>query len=195
MVSQIHQKLIWLKSSAIQQNFSEVSRMFGREERLAKLYHLVNFDKEVKTRCEYIYRIVNIRTIDVIDILHIIEYISPENKEGILPVATLSIAICSLPIYVSQRRCARGDNFLIGFININKYTSASENVHLCLRKSRQLGHISIATGSIPSLFCVISMMLTNIPSRYIADKNKLVSSVLMQYGTLLHQEIYSHPSF
>ena len=67
--------------------------MFGREERLAKLYHLVNFDKEVKTRCEYIYRIVNIRTIDVIDILHIIEYISPENKEGILPVATLSIAL------------------------------------------------------------------------------------------------------
>ena len=43
--------------------------------------------------------------------------------------------------------------FVIGFININKYTSASENVHLCFRKNRQLGHISVATGRIPSLFC------------------------------------------
>ena len=51
---------------------------------------------------------------------------------------------------------ARGDNFVIGFININKYTSASENVPLCLKKTRQLGHISVATGRIPSLFCAVS---------------------------------------
>ena len=48
---------------------------------------------------------------------------------------------------------ARGGNFVIGFININKYTSASENLHLCLSQNRQLGHISVATGRIPSLFC------------------------------------------
>ena len=47
----------------------------------------------------------------------------------------------------------KGDSFVIGYININKYTSASENVHLCFRKNRQLGHISVATGRIPSLFC------------------------------------------
>ena len=52
-----------------------------------------------------------------------------QNKEGILPVATLSIAL-----YVLRRSMsARGDDFFIGFININKYTSASENVHLSLR--------------------------------------------------------------
>ena len=40
------------------------------------------------------------------------------------------------------------------------YTSASENVHLCLWKCTplpqncQVGHISVATGRIPSLFCV-----------------------------------------
>ena len=28
---------------------------------------------------------------------------------------------------------ARCGNYVIGFININKYTSDSENVHLCLR--------------------------------------------------------------
>ena len=54
-----------------------------------------------------------------------------------------------------KQRRARGGNFVIGFININKYTSASENVHLCLKKTRQLGHISVATGRTPSLFCVI----------------------------------------
>ena len=32
-----------------------------------------------------------------------------------------------------KRRRARGGNFVTGFININKYTSASENVHLCLK--------------------------------------------------------------
>ena len=52
---------------------------------------------------------------------------------------------------------ARGDNFVIGFININKYTSASENVPLCLKKTRQLGHISVATGRIPSLFCDVGI--------------------------------------
>ena len=32
-------------------------------------------------------------------------------------------------------------------------SSASENEHLCLEKNRELGHISVATGRIPSLFC------------------------------------------
>ena len=58
----------------------------------------------------------------------------PKNKEGILPSSdTVYCFICSLQIYVNQRRGARGDSFFIGFININKYTSASKNVHLCLR--------------------------------------------------------------
>ena len=82
-----------------------------------------------------------------------------QNKEGILPVATVSIALCFQQIYVSQRRRAIGDNFVIGFINNNKYTFASENVHFCLRKNRQLGHISIATGRIPSLSCSPSLFL------------------------------------
>ena len=70
------------------------------------------------------------------------------------PVATLSIALYVLRRSMSDRqRLARGGNFVIGFITINKYTSASENVHLCLKKTRQLGHISVATGRIPSLFC------------------------------------------
>ena len=64
---------------------------------------------------------------------------------------TVYCSICSPQIYVSWRLRARGGTFVIGFIDINKYTSASENVHLCLRS--QLGHISVATGSIPSLFC------------------------------------------
>ena len=64
---------------------------------------------------------------------------------------TVYCSICSPQIYVSQRRhfC------VIGFININKYTSATENVHLCLKKTRQLGHMSVATGRILSLFCVV----------------------------------------
>ena len=53
----------------------------------------------------------------------------------------------------NKQRRARGGKFIIGFININKYTSASENVYLCLKMTRQLGHISVATGRIPSLFC------------------------------------------
>ena len=87
-----------------------------------------------------------------------------QNKGGILPVAILSIALYVLRrSYVSQRCRARGGNFVIGFININKYTSASENVHLCLLKctplplNRQLGHISVATGRIPS-FCGCSIL-------------------------------------
>ena len=44
-----------------------------------------------------------------------------QNKEGILPVATLSIALYVLRRFMS----ARGGKFVIGFININKYTSAS----------------------------------------------------------------------
>ena len=52
---------------------------------------------------------------------------------------------------------ARGGNFVIGFININKDTSSFENVYLCLRKNRQLGHISVATGRISSLLCTISI--------------------------------------
>ena len=76
-----------------------------------------------------------------------------QNKEGIPPVATLSIALYVLRRSMSDKqRRARGGNFVIGFININKYTSASENVHLCL-KTHQLGHISVATGRTPSLFC------------------------------------------
>ena len=69
-----------------------------------------------------------------------------QNKEGSLPVATLSIAL-----YVLRRSMSASDT---GFININKDTSAFENLHLCLRKkNRQLGHISVATGRISSLFC------------------------------------------
>ena len=79
-----------------------------------------------------------------------------QNKEGIPPVATLSIALYVLRRSMSDKqRRARGGNFVIGFININKYTSASENVHLCL-KTYQLGHISVATGRIPSLFCALN---------------------------------------
>ena len=66
---------------------------------------------------------------------------------------TVYCFMCSLQIYVSQRRRARGGNSVISFININKYTSVSENVHLCLSQHRQLGRISVATGRIPSLFC------------------------------------------
>ena len=81
-----------------------------------------------------------------------------QNKESILPVATLSIALYALRRSMSgKQRRARSGNFVIGFININKYTSASENVHLCLRKNHQLGHISVATGRIPSLFCDASV--------------------------------------
>ena len=79
--------------------------------------------------------------------------ILPQDNEGILPV--VHSFICSPQIYVSQRRRARGGKFVIGFININKYTSAFENVHLCPSQNRQLGHISVATGRIPSLFCTI----------------------------------------
>ena len=52
---------------------------------------------------------------------------------------TVYCSICSPQIYVSQRRRARGDSFIIGFININKYTSAFENVHLRLRKNPLTG--------------------------------------------------------
>ena len=75
------------------------------------------------------------------------------------------IVYCSIgspQIYVSYRRRARGDNFVIGFKKINKYTSVSEKVHLSLRKNRQLGHISVATGRIPSLFCD-TVVLRSIP--------------------------------
>ena len=82
-----------------------------------------------------------------------------QNKEGILPVATLSIALYVLRRFMSDKECcARGGNFVIGFINTNKYTSASENVHLCLKMTRQLGHISVATGRIHSLFCGYMML-------------------------------------
>ena len=56
-----------------------------------------------------------------------------------------------------KERRTRGDNFVIGFININKYTSASENVHLCSKKTQQLGHICVATGRITSLFCDVTV--------------------------------------
>ena len=56
---------------------------------------------------------------------------------------------------------ASGGNFVISFININKYTSASENVHLCLSQKRQLDHISVAAGRIPSLFCVYNIQYRN----------------------------------
>ena len=74
-----------------------------------------------------------------------------QNKED--SSDTVYCSICSPQTYVSQRRRARGGNFLISFINIKKYTSVSENVHLCLSQNSQLGHISVATGRIPSLFC------------------------------------------
>ena len=65
----------------------------------------------------------------------VIYTIRPQNKEGILPVATLSIVLYVLRRSMSEKqRRARGGNFVIGFINIDKYTSASENVHLCLKK-------------------------------------------------------------
>ena len=81
-----------------------------------------------------------------------------QNKEGILPVTTLSIALYVLRRSMSdKRRRTRGGNFVIGFININKYTSAFKNVHLCLKKTRQLGYISVTTGRIPSLFCGYSL--------------------------------------
>ena len=74
-----------------------------------------------------------------------------QNKEDILPVVTLSIAL-----YVLRRSMsARDGNFVIGFININKYTSASEKC-TPLSQNGQLGHISVATGRIPSLFCAVS---------------------------------------
>ena len=79
-------------------------------------------------------------------------------KKVFYPVATLSIAL-----YVLRRSMSASDVapevaiFVIGFININKYTSASENVHLSHRKNRQLGHISVATGRIPPLFCGVML--------------------------------------
>ena len=57
-----------------------------------------------------------------------------QNKEGILPVATLSIAL-----YVLRRSMSASDFapevavLSSALLNIKKYTSASENVHLCLR--------------------------------------------------------------
>ena len=44
-----------------------------------------------------------------------------QNIGGILPVATLSIALYVLRRFMS----ARGGKFVIGFINTNKYTYAS----------------------------------------------------------------------
>ena len=70
--------------------------------------------------------------------------VTAQNKEGILPSSdTVYCIICSPQIYVSQRRRARGGNFVIGFININKYTSASENVHLCLRAVNSVSLVSL----------------------------------------------------
>ena len=86
-------------------------------------------------------------------------FVLAQNKEGILPVATLSIALYVLRRSMSA--CERWQ-FVIGFININKNTSASENVHLCLRKNRQLGHIRVATGRIPSLFCDIRVLYAHV---------------------------------
>ena len=51
--------------------------------------------------------------------VHSLTYVS-QNKEGILPVATLSIALYGLYRSMSDKqRRARGGNFVIGFININ----------------------------------------------------------------------------
>ena len=88
--------------------------------------------------------------------------VQPQNKEGILPVATLSIALCVL-----RRFMLASDIAPEVFININKYTSASENVHLSLKKNRQLGHISVATGRIPYLFCGCSLTKTSIRRKYL----------------------------
>ena len=65
-------------------------------------------------------------------------------KKVFYPVATLSIALYVLRRFMSSQRCrARGGNFIIGFININKYTSASENVHLCLRTVNWVALVSL----------------------------------------------------
>ena len=65
---------------------------------------------------------------------NICHLLDAQNIEGNLPSSdTVYCSIFSPQIYVRQRRCARGGNFVLGFININKYTSVYEYVHLCLR--------------------------------------------------------------
>ena len=81
-------------------------------------------------------------------IFKIICLLCPQNKEGILPSSdTVYRSICSQQIYVNQQRRVRGGNFVIGFINFNKYTSASENVHLCFWKCTLLPLQMYTSGS------------------------------------------------
>ena len=75
---------------------------------------------------------------------------------------------------------ARGGNFVIAFININKDTSSSENVHLCLRKKRQLGHISVATDSISSLFCAF----IDVWCIEVSQHNQLVANYMSMYQSI-----------
>ena len=63
-------------------------------------------------------------------------------KKVFYPVATLYIAL-----YVLRRSMSASDvapvNFVIDFVNINKYTSAPENVHLCLRTVNWVALVSL----------------------------------------------------
>ena len=76
-------------------------------------------------------------------------WVRPQNKEGILPVATLSIVLYVSCWYRSESDVAP---------EVTKLSSALlTSMYLCLWKctpllqNRQLGHISVATGRIPSL--------------------------------------------
>ena len=116
-----------------------------------------------------------------------------QNHNILLPIC--SIALYVLRIFMSAS--GRGDSFVIGYININKYTSASENVHLCLRKNRQMGDISVATGRILSLFCDNCIFYTNFFYCYVylvkrAVKQQQIVISFKNRGMISYHNIFMH---
>ena len=117
-----------------------------------------------------------------------IDVLISQNKEGILPSSdTVYCFICSPQIYVSQQRCARGVNFVIGFININKYTSASENVHLCLRTVNWVTLVSLLVEYL--LYSVLIWCFIDVDCFLsIWPKSNVIKAIRFTYWQLLEKE-------
>ena len=84
-------------------------------------------------------------------------------------------------MYVSQQRRARGGNFVIGFLNINKYTSASENVHLCLRTVIWVTLVALLVEYL--LHSVLLMFIVVIQNQELVDGIIIASSSLKRCST------------
>ena len=77
-----------------------------------------------------------------------------QNKEGIPQVAALSIALYVLPRFMSAS--SRGGDFVIGFININKYTSTSE---------RTVNWVTLVSLLVEYLYPVMSVYILKMITR------------------------------